>query len=79
MGFPYFFFVAKLSPGRCYLRQQGSASEVSDFTSTGQVHNDEKLEEIIMACKVLRMCGMHGVEVCKGVRLSCANRLVWNR
>jgi hypothetical protein len=63
------FFVTKLSPESYLLRPQGSGSEVSDFTSAGQAHNDQKLEEIIGACKLLRICGKPGVGVCKGVQL----------
>src|ERR1700704_4709701 len=62
MGFSYFFFVAKLSPESDLLRPQGSGSEVSDFISAGQAHNEEKLEEIISTCKLLRTCGKPGVE-----------------
>src|SRR5882762_11320507 len=69
MGFSYFFFVAKLSPESDLLRPQGSGSEVSDFISAGQAHNEEKLEEIISACKLLRIYGKWGVGVCKVVQL----------
>jgi hypothetical protein len=76
MGFSYFFFVAKLSPESDLLRPQGSGSEVSDFISAGQAHNEEKLEEIISTCKLLRTCGKSGVGVCKRMQLSAPEPLL---
>jgi len=54
LSFPVFYHkvVAGHAP-----RRQGSGTEVNGFTNAGQAHNDAKLEEIIGACKLLRIFG----------------------
>src|SRR6266403_4220694 len=61
----FLVFYHKVVGGQHAPRRHESGTEVSDLNKPGQAHNDAKLEEIMRACKLLRIFGNR--------RVNCVN------